>query len=183
VASVVDRIQKDIFRLKKELTAARRALPPEPVRDYAFTGRGGESLTLSALFGERNDLLVLHNMGRSCSYCSLWADGLNGLLPHMLERAAFVLDSPNDWETQERFARERGWRFLMVTSGDSTFRRDMGFQGEDGDPYPGISAFHKSDDGAIHRVGSTWLGPGDDFCPVWPIFDLFPDGPAGWEPK
>jgi len=59
----------------------------------------------------------------------------------------------------------------------------MGYEDADGDPQPGVSAFHRAEDGAVFRVGTSWFGPGDDFCPVWPLFDLFPDGPAGWGPR
>jgi hypothetical protein len=38
--------------------------------------------------------------------------------------------------------------------------------------------------GTITRVArSRQLGPGDPFCPVWPLLDLLKDGPNGWEPK
>ena len=28
-------------------------------------------------------LLMIHNMGEACRYCTLWADGFNGFLPHL----------------------------------------------------------------------------------------------------
>ena len=39
--------------------------------------------TLLDLFGDRDTLLAIHNMGQGCRYCTLWADGFNGLLPHL----------------------------------------------------------------------------------------------------
>src|SRR5579871_3577004 len=178
----IERIEQEILRLKGELVKARRAAPAETVSDYTFVGPGAETVTLSSLFGDKRDLLVVHNIGRECPYCSLWADSMNGMLKHIQERTAFVLDSPDDWQTQQRFAQERGWKFAMVSSPDATFRKDMGYQDEQGHWLPGVSAFHKQEDGTIVRVGHSPFGPGDDFCPVWPLFDLFPDGAAGWEP-
>src|SRR5579862_4879514 len=156
----IERIEQEILRLKGELVKARRAAPAETVSDYTFQGPGGETVTLSSLFGDRQDLLVVHNMGHECSYCSLWADSLNGLLKHILERTAFAVDSPDDWQTQRRFAHERRWKFAMVSSRDATFRKDMGYQDDQGHWLPGVSAFRKEEDGTLKRVGNSWFGPG-----------------------
>ncbi len=47
---------------------------------------------------------------------------------------------------------------------------------------PGISAFRRERD-RIVRLSDTGLSPGDDFCTVWHVFDLLPEGRARWEPK
>ncbi len=59
----------------------------------------------------------------------------------------------------------------------------MGFIAENGDQYPSASAFHKKEDGTIERTGSTWFGPGDDYCSTWPLFEMLADGINDWEPK
>ena len=33
------------------------------------------------------------------------------------------------------------------------------------------------------RPSDTWFGPDDDFCNVWHLFDLLPEGSNGWAPK
>jgi hypothetical protein len=33
------------------------------------------------------------------------------------------------------------------------------------------------------RVADEPFSPGDDFCIVWPIFDLLPGGAGNWDPK
>jgi predicted dithiol-disulfide oxidoreductase (DUF899 family) len=66
-----------------------------------FTG----SVQLSDLFGEHEDLIVIHNMGVSCPYCTLWADGFNGLIRHLEDRAAFVMVSPDPPDIQKEFAK------------------------------------------------------------------------------
>ncbi len=74
----------------------------------------------------------------------------------------------------------------MVSAHDSTFVKDMGFWEESGPypgPWPGVSSFHKDHDGKIYRVAKGHFGPGDDFCVVWPFFDLLENGANGWEPK
>lgn len=125
---------------------------------------------------------MIHNMGVSCVYCTLWADEFNGVLPHLLDRAAFVVISPDGPEVQQRFAGERGWKFSMLSSKGNTFREDMGFQTEE-ELLPGISTFHKNTDGSITSVASDFFGPGDTYCGVWHTFDLLLDGSNGWEPQ
>ncbi len=90
--------------------------------------------------------------------------------------------SPDSPEVQREFAASRGWRFRMVSSQGDTFTEDMGFLMKEG-YWPGVSAFRRDPDGQIFRVSRSFFGPGDDFCSVWPLFDLL-EGCAGeWEPK
>ena len=42
--------------------------------------------------------------------------------------------------------------------------------------------FRKEGD-KILRVSDTDLGPGDDFCAVWHLFDMLPEGADGWRPR
>ncbi len=179
----LNEIEKEIFSLKAKRAEIRKRESREAVQDYALEGPDGQTVTLAELFGDRSDLMVIHNMGRGCPYCTLWADGLNGLLPHMENRAAVVLVSKNDPQTQRQFAESRGWKFRMISAQDSTFTQDMGFADEEGNQFPGCSAFHKDAEGRTERTGSTWFGPGDDYCSIWPLFELFADGINDWEPK
>jgi predicted dithiol-disulfide oxidoreductase (DUF899 family) len=103
------------------------------------------------------------------------------LLPHIENRAAFVVASPDDPQAQEKFKASRGWNFRMVSHRDSTFAADMGYRRDDG-WLPGVSVFKKQG-GKIVRVADTSFGPGDDFCSIWHFFDLLPEGAADWRPK
>ncbi|MDE2817636.1 MAG: DUF899 family protein [Chloroflexota bacterium] len=176
----------DLERAKQRLVELRRRMPAEPVADYELAGPDG-SVKLSAMFGDKSDLIVVHNMGSGCPYCTLWADGFNGVLSHLESRAAFVVVSPDAPEVQQRLAGKRGWRFRMVSAEGTTFIEDMGFGSEeehyDSHAMPGVSAFHKNPDGAIVRVARDFFGPGDLYCGVWHLFDLLRDGPGDWEPK
>ena len=155
----------------------------QEVRDYTLTGSNGRKVALSSLFGEKDNLILVHNMGTSCPYCTMWADGFNGVLDHLEDRAAFALVSPNAPPVQKRFASSRGWRFKMVSSKGTTFSNDMGFETKQGSPEPGVSIFHKDCRGKIYRVSRDEFGPGDEYCIVWHFFDLLPEGSKGWEPK
>jgi predicted dithiol-disulfide oxidoreductase (DUF899 family) len=47
---------------------------------------------------------------------------------------------------------------------------------------PGVSVFKRKGD-KVMRVADTAFKPGDDFCGVWHLFDLIPEGAAGWQPE
>jgi len=121
-------------------------------------------------------------MGRTCPNCTMWADGFNGVLSHLENRAAFVVTSPDDPATQAAFAASRGWRFRMVSHCGTDFAEKMGYRSERGGWLPGISVFRKEGN-RILRVSDQQLGPGDDFCSVWHFFDMMPEGWAGWRAK
>lgn len=183
VDSEIDDIQQQIRDLKAKLTEARRRRPTDPVLDYLLTSANGVPVNLSALFGDKKDLIVIHNMGRGCNYCTMWADGFNGEWHHLEDRAAFVVASPDDPSTQSAFAASRGWRFRMVSVAGSDFSKDLGFEAKPGEFWPGFSAFHRNDDGSIVRTGRDFFGPGDDYCAPWPMFDLLQGGVGAWEPQ
>jgi predicted dithiol-disulfide oxidoreductase (DUF899 family) len=172
--------RRRIEATRKEMRRIQREVTPETVADYSFAGPAGP-VRLSELFGDKHDLFVIHNMGRGCSHCTMWADGFNGVYHHLANRAAFALTSPDPVDVQQSFAASRGWRFPMVSHAGTTFADDMGYV-RDGKCWPGVSAFRRVE-GRIERVSDAELGPGDDFCAVWHLFDLMPNGPDGWEPK
>src|SRR5262249_49873389 len=131
--------RQQISDLRGKIRELQESVEPQPVMDYTLATRDGP-VRLSQLFGDQASLVVVDNMGASCSYCTIWADGFNGLLPHMENRAAFVVASPDDPQAQEKFKASRGWRFRMVSHRDSTFAADMGYRRDDG-WLPGVSVF------------------------------------------
>jgi predicted dithiol-disulfide oxidoreductase (DUF899 family) len=183
VRAEIQALEKKILEKKKRLTELRRSAPPEEVADYRFLAHDDSEVSLIDLFGPHDDLILVHNMGKACPYCTLWADGFVGLTKHLENRAGFVVVSKDEVATQREFYRSRGWNFRMYSSHGSTFNSDMGFEDENGGQQPGVSAFYKDSTGKVYRTACTSFGPGDDFCAVWPMFDLLKDGPAGWSPK
>lgn len=179
----VDRLEKQIQKDKRRLVLLRQQLRPWPVADYEFTTGGGKKIKLSRLFGKSDELILIHNMGTRCPYCTMWADGFNGLYPHLADRCAFAVVSPDPPMVMREFARGRHWRFPIYSHAGTSFGKDLDFEGDQGAPWPGVSTFFKNPDGRIYRVAYTYFGPGDDFCAVWPLFDLLARGASKWAPK
>ena len=182
----VQRLEQEISERRERIIELMRRECAAPVEDYVLTGPGGTDVRLSELFGDMDDLIVVHNMGRGCAYCTLWADGFNGVTHHIEDRTAFVVASPDSPETQREFAESRGWRFGMVSVQGSSFTADMGFSTEsDGQKYylPGYSAFRRDHDGTIRRVGRDFFGPGDPYCSVFHMFEMLEGGTGDWEAR
>lgn len=173
--------RKEIAAIRKQMRKVQASLEPQQVEDYVLKGRNGK-VRLSQLFGDSDELFVVHNMGRACVYCTLWADGINGVYDHLADRAAFVVSSPDAPAAQEAFAESRGWRFPMVSHKGTTFAKDMGYGSEAGGWMPGISVFRREGE-RILRVSDAAFGPGDDFAAIWHILDLLPEGAADWSPQ
>jgi predicted dithiol-disulfide oxidoreductase (DUF899 family) len=170
-------VARQIMELKGRLKTMQAEHPLEPVEDWILQCPEGD-VKLSQLFGRHADLILVHNMGKSCPYCTLWADGFTGYHRHLLRRASFVLCSPDSPEVQGAFADARGWPYCMVSDPDHRFTQAMGFWTETDGYWPGASAFALRN-GQIYRKNWAVFGPGDDFCSVWPMFDLLDGGDAG----
>lgn len=182
MADRIQEIQIEIMKLKHSLAEEIANSPDEPVEDWELLDLDGKPVKLSALFGDKRELLVIHNMGKGCSYCSLWGDAMIGIANHLQQRSGFVLCSNDPPAVIKEFRELRGWQYPCVSGNGSGFAKAMGYMSDEGSPEPGVSAFHKQDDGAIVRTGHASFGPGDDFCGVWPMFDLLKGGVNGWEP-
>ena len=181
----INQINFDLQRKRKEIQELRKQLPPEPVQNYTLLNQTGEPVAIESLFDHRNELLVIHNMGKKCVYCTLWADVINGMRIPLANRAPFVVVSPDEPQVQMEFAKSRGWQFTMLSAVNSSFAKDLGFATENdkGIFYmPGVSAFTRTD-GQIYRTSYDFFGPGDDYCSVWHFFELLPKGVNKWHPK
>jgi predicted dithiol-disulfide oxidoreductase (DUF899 family) len=178
----LDARRAKITALREEMRALQAQAEPQPVADYTFRTPDGP-VTLSDLFGDKSDLFVIHNMGRGCTSCTMWADGFNGVYDHLADRAAFVLTSPNPPDVQREFARSRGWRFPMVSHEGTSFAKDLGYWSEADGWWPGVSVLHKTQDGRILRMSDAEFDVHDDFCVTWHLLDMLPEGVNGWRPK
>lgn len=174
-------------RIRRDQEKRRELLRRDvvPVVDHELAGWDGP-VRLSALFRGKDDLFFVHNMGARCPYCTLWADGFNGILSHLEDRASHVLCSPDPPEAQRSFAQSRGWRFRMVHDPGAALTRELGYTEESEEKprfLPGVSVLRRSPDGTILRVAHDSFGPGDPYCGIWHLFALLPEGAGGWEPR
>jgi predicted dithiol-disulfide oxidoreductase (DUF899 family) len=173
-----------IAGIREEMRSLQKSVEPAPVKDYALSGWDGP-VRLSQLFGDKENLILIHNMGRGCSSCTMWADGFNGVYDHLASRAAFVVSSPDPVEVQKEFAASRGWRFPMVSHAGTNFAEEMGYRREGaelGGYWPGVSAFRKAG-GQVLRMSDTELGPMDDFCVYYHLMEMIPGGDPQFTPK
>jgi predicted dithiol-disulfide oxidoreductase (DUF899 family) len=181
--------EKELTRRGDELTRKRQALPWVAVeKDYRFDTEDGTK-TLAELFDGRSQLLVYHFMfgppyTGGCPVCSSIADSLAPQVPHLKAKDTTLLLSSRALLDKLLAYRERmGWDIPWVSSGDSEFNRDLGFQstreelrpflegdipptvvenaqmcGTDAEGYvtegPGLSAYTLSD-GTVYRTYVT----------------------------
>ena len=173
-------LQLEIFNLTAKLNGLLKESEPQEVANYTFTDLRGE-VTLRQLFGDREQLLAIHNMGQACRYCTLWADGFNGVLPHLEDAMAVVLLSKDPPEVQRNFANSRSWGFRLASHGGGSYIREQTvFEGEDN--MPGVVVYERSGDRVLRR-NSAPLGPGDPFCSVWHLLALAGRGAGDWTPQ
>ena len=152
------------------------------VKDFELYTTGGKKVHLSDLFGKHDELIVIQNMGKSCPYCTLWADGFNGWTDHLENRAGFALVSSDKPGDLKKFAKSRGWKYKTFSSAGSDFKKYLGFEDAKGNPSPGVSTFYR-EKGKIYNIANDSFGPGDPYCGFWPLVDLLHNGINDWHPK
>jgi len=179
----ISSLELDVRRKQAKLAGLRKKLPSTESNDYIFHDKEGQEVRLSDLFGKSDELMVVHNMGKSCTGCTLWADEYNGVISHLESRVPFVVVSPDEPPVMKEFSEKRNWKFQILSSKLNSFKRDMGFENAKGNPVPGVSVFTKDKKGKIFHYSSAMFGPGDSFCAVWHYFDLLPGGRKKWNPK
>jgi predicted dithiol-disulfide oxidoreductase (DUF899 family) len=180
--SALEQAQKELKAAQDKLLTLKRSAPKPNIPNYTFMTPTGQSVPFYSLFGDRDELMVIHNMGKGCRYCTLWADGFNGFVQHFENRAGFMVVTPDRPEVVKEFSESRGWKFKIYSTHGTSFFKDMGFANPEGKPWPGVSTFLRNPDGSISRVAADYFGPGDDYCSIWHLFDLLPRGLNDWEP-
>ena len=192
--------EKALREQREREAALRRQLPLDsPIGDAVFAElREGApaAVRLSELFEDPSKPLVLmHFMfgkkqSKPCPMCTMWADGYDGVVPHLLERINFALLVAGDIEAFARYAAGRGWgQVRLVSAAESDLKQQLGFEGEDGSQLPGVSVFVKEADGSLRHFYSQSALMGDEkgrgmdlLSPVWHFLDLTPEGRGDWFP-
>lgn len=63
--------EEELVKAKERLALLRRQLPKEEVKDYTLKAWDGGEARLSSFFGDKKDLILIHNMGTGCAYCTM----------------------------------------------------------------------------------------------------------------
>ncbi len=192
--------EKELTRLRDELSEKRRALPWERVdKDYVFEGPEGKQ-SLAQVFDGRSQLIIYHFMFAPeaevpCKSCSFWADNFNGIIAHLNQRdVTFVAISRAPLPKLQAFAKRLGWHFKWLSSGGSDFNYDynVSFRPEDlasgkaiynygptemqMADLPGISVFFKDEEGAVFHTYSCYARGVDMLNTAYHYLDLVPKG-------
>jgi predicted dithiol-disulfide oxidoreductase (DUF899 family) len=176
----ITKLEARIGELMVKLNELRRENVGPEVNNYSFNTFDGE-VTLLDLFADKDKLLVIHNMGQACRYCTLWADGFNGLLQHLESAMSVVLVSKDDPEIQRKFANSRGWGFRLASHAGGDYIRQQTVM-EGADNMPGAVVYERKGD-AIYRKSGSVFGPGDIYCSMWSLLGLAGLGAEDWTPQ
>lgn len=181
----IDVLKREIREKQSMIRTLIESRVAEEIEDRRIMNSEGKAVYLSELFDDKNELIIIHNMGKSCPYCTLWADGFSSVYLHLRNRVPFILLSPDEVPVMNDFSKSRNWSFPCYSAHGSDVIRSMGFSYEKkgGTFYnPGVSALYRKD-GKIFRSAKDEFGPGDSYCNVWHFFDLLPKGEADWFPQ
>jgi predicted dithiol-disulfide oxidoreductase (DUF899 family) len=172
--------EKQISELISKLEDLRRQVHPTPVKNYRFQNFEGE-VTLEQLFGDKNILFMIHNMGQACRYCTLWADGINAFLPHFEDRFSVVMVSKDAPATQRQFASSRHWGFRLASHGGGEYIQEQTVN-PGSTNMPGVVCYVRKGK-EIYRKNAAVFGPGDLFCSMWHFLALAGENESSWFPQ
>ena len=192
--------EKELTRLRDELSQQRRDLPWEAVtKQYVFEGPNGKE-TLPDLFDGRSQLIVYHFMfdpswEAGCPHCSHWADNFNGIIVHLNQRdATMIAVSRAPYSKLAAYEKRMGWSFKWVSSFHTDFNFDyqVAFTPEElakkkafynftmQDPHApereGVSVFFKDPAGSVFHTYSTYARGIDMLNVDYQYLDLVPKG-------
>ncbi len=191
-----------VLRDQRERVAElRRRLPRNTTIDDTelVEIRDGARATvrLSELFADPDKpLILMHFMyggvqEHPCPMCTAWADGYDGVLPHLAQHANFAIFVAGDPGAFGEYARSRGWRHArIVSAGESDLKRQLGFETDEGAQLPGLSVFERDASGVLSHfysqsamLGADGFRGMDLLNPLWHFIDALPAGRADFMPR
>lgn len=180
VSDEISKIEKQLYELTTRLNELRKTNSGDEVENYTFSTLDGD-VTLLDLFGDSDRLLMIHNMGQGCRYCTLWADGFNGFLPHLESVMSVVLVSKDAPDVQRTFANSRNWRFRLASHGGGQYIQEQTvMEGERNTPG---AVVYEREGSSIRRKNAAIFGPGDLYCSIWNLLGMAGLNAAEWTPQ
>ena len=194
------RKEKELTRLKDEVSRDRRDLPWVRVeKTYVFDGPDGKE-TLAELFAGRSQLIAYHFMfgpgwKQGCVGCSFLVDHLGGPLYHLPQRdVSLVVVSRAPLAELEAFKQRMGWTFKWVSSFGSDFNYDFhvsytpeqlakgpvecNFERVDMniEEVTATSVFAKDEKGDLFHTYTGYARAGEALLGTYALLDLLPKG-------
>ena len=203
-AKVRDELQAAEVALRDQrerVAELRRSLPRDTtISDQEFLeirdGAPAPVFLSELIESSHKPLILLHFMyggaqEHPCPMCTSWADGYDGVIPHLEQRASFILFIAGDPGAFGEYARSRGWKNIrIVSAGDSGIKRELGFETEEGGQNSGLSVIERAADGSLHHFYSQSADLGehgfrgmDLLNPLWHFFDSLPEGRGDFMPR
>ena len=178
----IRKIEDEIAAKKEQVAKLIAVEKGKIISDYTFQDKSGNDISLSDIFREKQELIIVFYMGIHCKYCTLWGDNYNGIAQPLSDRASFAVVSNESPEEQNIIKKDRAWIFDMFSRKNNSFAEDLGFVGEKGNPLPGVASFSKKGAKILlhHR---SYFGPGDNYCNMWDFVSILPKGVNNWQPK
>ncbi len=162
-------LEQKLYAMTLELNTLKKEAAHVAVPNYTFTTLEGE-VSLLELFADKSKMLLIHNMGQGCRYCTLWGDGLSPFLPHLESAVSVVMVSQDEPPLQRRFANSRGWRFRWASHGGGAYIQEQSAVAGQNN-YPGVVGYERDGD-QIYRTNSSPFGPGDLYCSLWNLLGV-----------
>ena len=176
----IKRLEMEIYELGQKLNGLRKQAQGEEVPNYEFSSLEGP-VTLKKLFAGKRELLVIHNMGQACRYCTLWADGINPFVEHLETVLSVVLVSKDAPHIQRCFANSRNWRMRMASHGGGAYMVEQSVSPE-GKNAPGVSLYKLKGEKILLK-NRTHFDPYDQFCSMWNFLSLAGYDASTWTPQ
>lgn len=189
------------MRLREKVAELRRQLPEgATVEDYVFQEGPANldagdtpirTVRLSELFTDPDRSLVIYHLmfgkkqTKPCPMCTALIDGLDGVAHHVAQNVDLAIVAAADPEALRSHARARGWsRLRLLSSGDSTFKYDLGSEDREGNQDSTISVFTRAGDGTLRHFYSAHPKLAEDInergmdllTPIWNVMDLTSQG-------
>ena len=124
---------------------------------------------------------------KGCPMCSMWADGYNGVMRHLLQHANFAVTARAELGKLRAWAAARGWSNLrLLSTRYNSFTSDFSMESGE-DQMGGVSVFRKDVDGKVRHcyTGGMLIAEGEKrglelLSPVWHFLDLLSGGRKDW---
>jgi predicted dithiol-disulfide oxidoreductase (DUF899 family) len=194
--------ETELRRNVEGVARMRRKLPLGGAlkEDYLFDAGAGRQVTLSELFREGKDTLLIYSymfgpkMAQPCPMCTSFLDSIEGAVDHFTQRANLAVVVKSPIARVKKIAKQRGWRRLpLLSSAENSYNIDYHGENAAGGQLPMMNVFVRRN-GRIHHSYATELHfmPADKgqnqrhidmMWPLWNMLDLTPEGRGDFFPS